>query len=312
MFRFPLQITITPEDTAVVNKFQENAKETIEHLTSTPIEELLPELVRQAISFGIKVLIALLIYFIGAWLIKKIRKMLRRIFERRKTEKAIASFVESLTSISLTIILIIITIGTLGINTTSLAALIAAGGMAIGMALSGTVQNFAGGIMILVFKPFKAGDFIETENGYSGTVTDVSIVSTKLTTTDNKIIVIPNGSLSNGTIKNYSQNTMRRVEWLVGVEYGTSSKDVKAALQEIVDAEKRVLFVSTGAPADPLIAVNALKDSAVEYVVRVWVKSEDYWDVYYHLNEQIYTILPTRGIGFPFPQMDVHLTRQDS
>ena len=151
-----------------------------------------------------------------------------------------------------------------------------------------------------------------TENGYSGTVTDVSIVSTKLTTTDNKIIVIPNGSLSNGTIKNYSQNTMRRVEWLVGVEYGTSSKDVKAALQEIVDAEKRVLFVSTGAPADPLIAVNALKDSAVEYVVRVWVKSEDYWDVYYHLNEQIYTILPTRGIGFPFPQMDVHLTRQDS
>ena len=293
MFRFPLQITITPEDTAVVNKFQENAKETIEHLTSTPIEELLPELVRQAISFGIKVLIALLIYFIGAWLIKKIRKMLRRIFERRKTEKAIASFVESLTSISLTIILIIITIGTLGINTTSLAALIAAGGMAIGMALSGTVQNFAGGIMILVFKPFKAGDFIETENGYSGTVTDVSIVSTKLTTTDNKIIVIPNGSLSNGTIKNYSQNTMRRVEWLVGVEYGTSSKDVKAALQEIVDAEKRVLFVSTGAPADPLIAVNALKDSAVEYVVRVWVKSEDYWDVYYHLNEQIYTILPT-------------------
>ena len=307
MFRFPLQITITPEDTAVVNKFQENAKETIEHLTSTPIEELLPELVRQAISFGIKVLIALLIYFIGAWLIKKIRKMLRRIFERRKTEKAIASFVESLTSISLTIILIIITIGTLGINTTSLAALIAAGGMAIGMALSGTVQNFAGGIMILVFKPFKAGDFIETENGYSGTVTDVSIVSTKLTTTDNKIIVIPNGSLSNGTIKNYSQNTMRRVEWLVGVEYGTSSKDVKAALQEIVDAEKRVLFVSTGAPADPLIAVNALKDSAVEYVVRVWVKSEDYWDVYYHLNEQIYTILPTT-----FPQMDVHLTRQDS
>ena len=241
MFRFPLQITITPEDTAVVNKFQENAKETIEHLASTPIEELLPELVRQAISFGIKVLIALLIYFIGAWLIKKIRKMLRKIFERRKTEKAIASFVESLTSISLTIILIIITIGTLGINTTSLAALIAAGGMAIGMALSGTVQNFAGGIMILVFKPFKAGDFIETENGYSGTVTDVSIVSTKLTTTDNKIIVIPNGSLSNGTIKNYSQNTMRRVEWLVGVEYGTSSKDVKAALQEIVDAEKRVV-----------------------------------------------------------------------
>ena len=229
-----------------------------------------------------------------------------------KTEKAISSFVESLTSISLTIILIIITVGALGVNTTSLAALLAAGGMAIGMALSGTVQNFAGGIMILVFKPFKAGDFIETENGYSGTVSDVNIFSTKLTTTDNRLIIIPNGSLSNGTINNYSQNKMRRVEWLVGVEYGTAAKDVKAELQEIVDSEKRVLFISTGAPADPLIAVNALKDSAVEYVVRVWVRSEDYWDVYYTLNEKIYTLLPQNGIGFPFPQMDVHITRQDS
>ena len=192
------------------------------------------------------------------------------------------------------------------------AALLAAGGMAIGMALSGTVQNFAGGIMILVFKPFKAGDFIETENGYSGTVSDVNIFSTKLTTTDNRLIIIPNGSLSNGTINNYSQNRMRRVEWLVGVEYGTDAKDVKARLQEIVDSEKRVLFVSSGAPADPLIAVNALKDSAVEYVVRVWVKSEDYWDVYYTLNEKIYTILPQNGIGFPYPHLDVTLSRQDS
>ena len=312
MIHFPVQITVSPEDTAAVSKIEQSARQTIEHIASTPIEELLPELMREAISFGIKVLIALLIYFVGAWLIKKIRKMLHRVFEKRKTEKAIASFVESLTSISLTIILIIITVGTLGINTTSLAALLAAGGMAIGMALSGTVQNFAGGIMILVFKPFKAGDFIETDNGYSGTVTDVNIFNTKLTTTDNRLIIIPNNSLSNGTINNFSQNTMRRVEWLVGVEYGTDASDVKAALQEIVDAEKRVLFIATGAPADPLIAVNALKDSAVEYIVRVWVKSEDYWNVYYALNEKIYTALPQKGIGFPFPQMDVHITRQDS
>ena len=150
MTRFPLQVTVTPEDTAAVSHFESSAREAIEHIATTPLEQLLPELAESAIRFGIKVLIALLIYFIGAWVIKKIRGVLRRIFERRKTEKAIASFVESLTSISLTIILVIITVGTLGVNTTSLAALLAAGGMAIGMALSGTVQNFAGGIMILV------------------------------------------------------------------------------------------------------------------------------------------------------------------
>ena len=311
MTRLPLQVSVTPEDTAAINHFESSAREAIEHIATTPLEELLPEFVESVIRFGIKVLIALLIYFIGAWLIRKIRGMLRRIFERRKTEKAIASFVESLTSIALTVILAIITIGTLGVNTTSLAALLAAGGMAIGMALSGTVQNFAGGIMILVFKPFKAGGFIETENGYSGTVSDVNIFSTKLTTTDNKIIVIPNATLSNGTINNFSENTMRRVEWLVGVEYGSDAEEVKAALGGIVSSEKRVLYVESGAPADPLIAVNALQDSAVQYVVRVWVKSSDYWDVFYCLNERIYTELPQKGIGFPFPQMDVHITKQD-
>lgn len=307
-----LQINITPEDTVVVNKIQENARETIEHIATTPLNELLPELIKEIINFGIKVLVALIIYAVGAWLIKKIRNMVHRIFERKKTDKAISSFIESLTSISLTIILVIITVGALGVNTTSLAALLAAGGMAIGMALSGTVQNFAGGIMILVFKPFKAGDFIETENGYSGTVTDVNIFSTKLTTVDNKLIIIPNGSLSNGTINNYSGNKMRRVEWKIGVEYGTDSVKVKKALKDIVDTEKKVLYVQTGAPADPLIALNALQDSAVEYVVRVWVKTEDYWDVFYRLNERIYTLLPTNGIGFPFPQMDIHMFKGDS
>ena len=306
---FNLLQTTVPADTAELNKIEQTAKETIEYIATTPLDQLLPELLKEAINFGIKVLVALLVYFIGAWLIKKIRQMLHRIFEKRKTEKAIASFVESLTSISLMIILVIITVGTLGINTTSLAALLAAGGMAIGMALSGTVQNFAGGIMLLVFKPFKAGDFIETQDGYSGTVTEVNIVSTKLTTTDNRIIVIPNGSLSNGTINNYSMNTMRRVEWLVGVEYGTDAEEVKNVLKGIVDGEKRILYTGTGAPADPLIAVNALKDSAVEYVVRVWVKKEDYWDVYYRLNEEIYTVPPSKGINFPFPQMDVHISQ---
>lgn len=302
-----LQADITAVADSIDISLEHQAEKIIEKITTTPTDQLLQDMAHDIITFAFKVLIALLIYFVGAWIIKKITGMLGRIFARKNTDKAIASFVQSLTSITLTVLLIIVTVGTLGVNTTSLAALLAAGGMAIGMALSGTVQNFAGGIMLLVFKPFKAGDFIETENGYSGTVTDVNIVSTKLTTTDNKIIIIPNGSLSNGTINNYSMNTMRRIEWLVGVEYGTSAADVKAALKSIVDAESRVLYTATGAPADPLIAVNALKDSAVEYVVRVWVKKEEYWDVYYTLNEKIYTQLPEKGIGFPFPQMDVHI-----
>ena len=306
-----LQLSVTPQDTAAVSELESAARETLQHITTTPIEQLIPEFIDSIIKFGIKVLIALLIYVVGAWLIRKIRGLLRKIFEKRQTDKAIASFVESFTSISLTIILVIITVGTLGVNTTSLAALLAAGGMAIGMALSGTVQNFAGGIMILVFKPFKAGDFIETENGYSGTVSEVNIFSTKLTTTDNRLIIIPNGSLSNGTVNNYSGNRMRRIEWLVGVEYGTDSEQVKNALKEIVAGESRTLYTATGAPADPLIEVNALLDSAVQYVVRIWVKSEDYWPVYYRLNEQIYTELPQKGIDFPFPQLDVRMVKEN-
>ena len=192
----------------------------IEHVTTTPAEELFKELLNDMIQFGLKVLAALVIYFVGAWLIKKIKRLLGNIFAKRHTEKAIASFTMSLVSITLTILLIILTVGTLGVNTTSLAALLAAGGMAIGMALSGTVQNFAGGIMLLVFKPFKAGDFIEAQ-GFSGTVSEVNIVSTKLCTTDNRTIVLPNGSLSGGTINNISQNPFRRVEWKVTIEYGS-------------------------------------------------------------------------------------------
>ena len=289
---------------------QKTTAELVEKITTTPADQLLSEFADKAIAFGLKVLAALAIYIIGAWIIRKIKKIVHNIFEKRKTEHSIASFVESLVSISLTVFLVIFTISALGVNTTSLAALLAAGGMAIGMAMSGTVQNFAGGIMILVFKPFKDGDFIETENGYSGTVSDVNIFSTKLTTTDNRLIIIPNSTLSNGTVNNFSRNTMRRVEWLVGVEYGTDVEQVKKALQDIVDEEKRVLYSSTGAPADPLIAVNALQDSAVQYVVRVWVKSSDYWDVFYCLNEKIYTQLPEKGIDFPFPHLDVQVTRQ--
>lgn len=277
----------------------------IEHVATTPAEELLKELLYDMIQFGLKVLAALLIYCVGAWIIKKIKKILSNIFAKRHTEKAIASFTMSLVSITLTILLIILTVGTLGVNTTSLAALLAAGGMAIGMALSGTVQNFAGGIMLLVFKPFKAGDFIEAQ-GFSGTVSEVNIVSTKLRTTDNRTIVLPNGALSGGTINNISQNPTRRVEWKVTVEYGSDVQTARKVVLGMLASDKRVL-TGSDAPAEPNVSLSALLDSSIELQIRCWVKTEDYWDVLYAINEQIYNELPKNGINFPFPQLDVHI-----
>ncbi|HIS23050.1 MAG TPA: mechanosensitive ion channel [Candidatus Cryptobacteroides intestinipullorum] len=298
--------TSLPEVKDTVN-IQKATAEFIETLATTPADQLISQFAEKAIAFGLKVLAALAIYLIGAWLIRKIKKIIHGIFIRRNTEHAIASFVESITSITLTVFLVIITISALGVNTTSIAALLAAGGMAIGMALSGTVQNFAGGIMLMVFKPFKSGDFIEAQ-GYSGTVSDVSIVSTKIITTDNRNIIIPNGALSNGTINNYSQNVYRRLEWLVDVEYGASSEQVKAILKSIVADEKRIVY-KPDAPDNPMIALNALRDSSVQFIIRAWVRKEDYWPVLYDVNEVIYNKIPENGIQFPFPQMDVHLDK---
>ena len=299
---FQTSIPIIPADSL---DLKGSAEKFVEKVTTTPADVLLKELGSDALQFGLKVLAALAIYFIGAWVIKRIKKLLGNIFERRKTDKAIASFTMSLVSISLTILLIILTVGTLGVNTTSLAAILAAGGMAIGMALSGTVQNFAGGIMLLVFKPFKAGDFIEAQ-GFSGTVSEVNIVSTKLTTTDNRVIVLPNGSLSSGTINNISQNPIRRLEWKIGVEYGSNIDQTRKVILGILNADARVLH-GKDAPDEPNVKLSGLLDSSVEIQARCWVRTDDYWDLLWEVNELIYKELPKNGIDFPFPQLDVHL-----
>ena len=266
----------------------------------------LQELGHDALQFGIKVLIALVLYFIGAWLIKRVKRALERYFKRKKTDRAMATFVSSFVSITLTVLLIIALVGTLGINTTSLAALLAAGGMALGMALSGTVQNFAGGLMLMIFKPFKAGDYIEAQ-GYTGIVTEVTIVGTHLTTIDNRRVILPNGALSNGNIVNYSSFPLRRIDLPVNVEYGTDAAACKEKLLEIIREDTRVLDAQTPGAADPFVAVQKLADSAVTFIVRVWVTGADYWPVQFDLNERIYSELPQAGIKFPFPQLDVHV-----
>lgn len=262
----------------------------------------------KGLDFGLKVLAAIFIYSVGAWLIKKTGRLLRKIFERKGTDKMIVTFVTSLVSIALTVLLVIITVGTLGVDTTSLAALLAAGGMAIGMALSGTVQNFAGGIMLLVFKPFKAGDYIKAM-GYEGFVVEVNMVSTKIRTFANSIIVLPNGALSGGTIDNFSHKPYHRASWVVGVSYGSDAVRVKEVLTEILRSEPRILDSTRADVADPVVHLSALKDSAVEFTAYGWVEVDDYWPVFYAINHEIYTRLPENGIAFPFPQLDVHFDK---
>ena len=281
-----------------------------EKILDTPPRQLLAELGEQAIQFGLKVLAALAIYIIGAWLIRVIRRAVRRGFERRKTEATLVSFVDSLISIGLWVILIVITISTLGINTTSLAALLAAGGMAIGMALSGTVQNFAGGIMLLVFKPFKVGDFIEAQ-GFWGTVTELNMVSTKIITPDNRVIILPNGALSNSNINNNTGLPLRRVDVTVNVAYGSDAEKVKQALLEIASTAPMLLDGKTPGASDPYVVLTELAASSVVFSLRGWTKSADVIFARYWLQENIYSQLPSKyGIQFPFPQMDVHISQK--
>lgn len=295
---------------AAADSIKNSGETAIKALGSKSPDEIVSSLTESAIHFGLKVLAALIILGLGAWIIKMVRKGVRkRMGKRKENDSALISFTDSLVSIILWILLICSTIAALGINTTGLAALLAAGGMAIGMAMSGTVQNFTGGIMLLIFKPFKSGDFIEAQ-GFSGTVKEMNIVSTKIITVDNKEIIIPNGALFNGTINNYSSQTLRRVDWGVDVSYGSDSEAVKKEIMQILIADKRVLDSSTSGAQDPFIALAAMKESSIEYTVRAWVKSSDYWGVKFDINDAIYTTLPKKGISFPFPQLDVHMIKE--
>ena len=279
------------------------------------------------IQFGVKVLAALLIFIIGIFLIRWVKSILKRVFDRRNTEPTIASFVTSFVSISLTVLLVVISVSTLGVNTTSLAALLAAGGMAIGMALSGTVQNFAGGLMLLAFKPFKAGDLIEAQ-GVLGKVIEVNITATKVLTPDNRVVILPNGALSNGVINNYNGRPLRRVEWNVSVSYGIDAAACKEAIMAIVRSDKRVLKEKTdmkklykelkittyqlstvnyrmdAIPA-PFVALKSLNTNDITFVVRAWVRADDNWDVFFGLQERFYTELPQQGFTFAYPHVDV-------
>lgn len=280
----------------------------MEELLTSPsnvsLDVFVTKMIDLGISVGSKILLAIVVFLVGRWIVRRLNKLLAKILEKRHVEASLSTFVKSLVNITLTLLLIIVVIGVLGIETSSFIALFASAGVAIGMALSGTLQNFAGGVMILLFKPFKVGDTIEAQ-GQSGTVREIQIFNTILATPDNKIIIIPNGGLSTGLMKNYSREATRRVDWEFGIAYGDDYTKAKAVIARLLDADGRVL-------KDPayFIALTSLGESSVNIVVRAWVNAGDYWGVYFDMNEKVYKTFAEENLNIPFPQLDVHLHKQ--
>lgn len=277
-------------------------KEDVEEKLSFMDEYILPFVKSDLIPFVINLAIAIGLLWIGLIVIKKAVFVFTKRMENSKTDATLVPFLSSILNISLKILLFITVIGVLGVPTTSFAAILAATGIAVGMALSGTLQNFAGGVVLLILKPFKIEDVIEAQ-GYIGKVNRISLFVTVLKTFDNKTILIPNGSLANGNIVNYTEEEKRRVDWKFGIAYGDDIKKAKEIIHKCISMDDRIL----NDPAVPLVEVSGLGDSSVDFAVRVWVKTEDYWLVFFKMNENIYNEFNANGINIPFPQMDVHL-----
>jgi small conductance mechanosensitive channel len=257
------------------------------------------------VSFGKNVIIALLIFYVGKFVISLVVRALRKIMRKQEVDKTLETFVCNLVRIALLVVVVIAAIGALGIQTTSFIAIFGAAGLAVGLALQGSLSNFAAGVLIVLFRPYRVGDFIEAA-GIAGAVEQVQILTTVLRTGDNKRIIVPNGQIMDSIITNYSANETRRVDMVVGVSYSDDLDKVRATLQELIDAEDRIL----DDPA-PTIAVSELADSSVNFVVRPWVKTPDYWGVMFDLTEAIKKRFDQEDISFPFPQQDVHLYKAD-
>ena len=267
------------------------------------LDVVIEKLIDSGLSAGKHIIAAVVIFIVGRFLIKLINRFVASVLLRRHFEVSVQTFLSSLVNIILTILLIITVIGALGVNTTSFAALIASAGVAIGMALSGNLQNFAGGLIILLFKPYRVGDFIDVCS-VQGTVSAVQIFHTILLTPDNKVIYLPNGSTSSATITNYSREAKRRIEWTFGIDYGEDVSRARAAVLSVITADARILTD----PA-PFVAVGGLSDSSVDIIVRVWVPTEEYWNVYFDMHQRVYETFNEQKINFPYPQRTVHLVQ---
>ena len=254
-----------------------------------------------SLNYGPRLIGALATLFLGLWVVRIVFDVITRMLVRGNVDPSLASFLSSLASILLKLLIYITALGVLGVEMTSFIAILGAAGLAVGLALSGTLQNFAGGVMILFFKYFKVGDFIEAQ-GHMGVVKEIQIFVSVLTTADNKTVILPNGPLATGSLTNFSTQPTRRVDWTFGIAYGDDVDQAYAVLRQLIAADERIHHE----PA-PFMAVSALADNSVNIVVRVWVNAPDFWPVYFAMNEQVYKSFAKAGLTIPFPQRDVHI-----
>ncbi len=267
-------------------------------------EQLIAEGTKLGLQYGPKLVGALIVWIIGGFIIKMLLAGFSRVLQTSNNDPSLTSFLKSLAGILLKTLLIISVLSMLGIEMTSFIAILGAAGLAVGMALSGTLQNFAGGVMILIFKPFKVGDVIDAQ-GFIGSVKEIQIFNTLLKTPDNKTIIIPNGGLSTSSMTNFSTEATRRVDWSIGIGYGDDVDKARNVIKKLCDQDTRIL-------KDPevFIAVAELADSSVNFAVRAWVNAEDYWAVYFDMNENVYKTFTQEGLNIPYPQMDVHVKKE--
>lgn len=276
--------------------------EKVQNLSNMSADQIISLLLEEAVKIGMKVLAAIAIYIIGAWVIKKIKRIIRKIMERRNIDPSITSFTLSFTTIALTLMLILMTVDALGINTNSIVALLAGSGLAIGMAFSGSLQNFAGGIMILVFKPFRVGDYVEFQN-CTGTISSIEMTSTFIISDNGETIVLPNGTIFNGMLINHSKLCKKRVVWNISVAYGSNIELVRATALALLESNPDVLKEEN----PPTVVISNLGESAVIVSIRCWVDHTNYWKTLYWGYEEIYKSFNAAGIQFPYPQLDVHM-----
>lgn len=277
---------------------QKTAAQAIDYTNADQLVVLVTE---HGTSIGAKLVAAILIFLVGRWLARVITNVARKAFQKANMEDTLEKFLCNMLNAVLLVVVVIAAIGALGVQTTSLLAVLGAAGLAVGLALQGSLSNFASGVLIVAFRPYKVGDFIEA-GGVAGTVKEVQIFTTIIHAPDNKKILVPNSQIMAGTIVNYSANPTRRLDLVVGCSYGDDLDDVRKVLNEIVASDERILED----PA-PTIEVVALGESSVNFVVRPWVNSSDYWAVHFHLHEQVKKRFDQAGLHIPFPQRDVHV-----
>ncbi len=261
--------------------------------------------VQFAMDYGPSLIGALIIFIIGKWIARVLQRLAVKLMRNNSLDETLVTFIESLIYILLMIVVVLAALNTLGVETTSFVAILGAAGLAIGLALQGTLGNVGSGVMLISFRPFKVGDFVSVA-GETGSVAAISIFATTLHTPDNKVVTIPNSAITSGNITNFSAKEVRRLNLTFGIGYGDDLKKAKQILLDIIAQDERVL----DDPA-PFVGVSELADSSVNFVFRPWVKSEDYWDVYFDMNEKVKLTFDEKGISIPFPQMDVHLNKID-